>query len=507
MSTKPINDQQKRIYMSQRNQGKSQITAAAMAGISERSARRLEKGEIEPGQERNRHWRTRKDPFADVWESEIVPMLSSQPELKPKTLFEYLQDKYPGEYGNSKERTFQRKVKKWKGQYGKNKEVMFLQRQIPGRMGLSDFTTLKGVTITIKGDPLSHILYHFRLAYSGWCHVKVILGGESFSALSDGLQDALWRLGGVPLEHRTDSLSAAFKNMKKNAKEDATSRYNELFSHYNLKATRNNKGQSHENGGIESPHGHLKNRIEQALLLRNSNEFESIKSYQNFLDGIFSRINRNNRDKIAEEHKYLQSLPLHKTIDYTEEVVGVTTSSTINVKRALYTVPSRLIGEKLRVHIHHDRLELYLGTSHVFSIQRVYAQGNKRARNVDYRHVIDSLERKPQAFRYSQLRDDFLPGETYKTIWNWLDDVMEPRAACKNIVGILALANRADCEKELGHYLLKAKENNKIPLLHELKDKFSPEKIEIPDVKIHGLSGEDYNMLIPAFSQEEAILS
>ncbi len=502
MSGKPINDNQIRIYMSLRTQGKQQITAAALAGICERSGRRIEKGEIVPEQKIKRHWRTRKDPFAGVWDSEIIPMLSNAPDLQPKTLFEYLQKEYPGKYDNSKERTFQRKVKKWKSQYGKGKEVMFLQRQVPGRMGLTDFTTIKKVTITIKGQPLSHILYHFRLAYSGWCHVKVILSGESFSALSEGLQDALWRLGGVPLEHRTDSLSAAFKNMTKDAKKDVTNRYNELFSHYKLKASRNNKGKSHENGGIESPHGHLKNRIKQALLLRDSNDFDSVQEYQSFLDGIVRSINRNNQDKITEEHKYLQSLPLHKTIDYTEEVVGVNTSSTIRVKRALYTVPSRLIGEKLRVHLYHDRLELYLGTSHVFSTKRVYGQVNKRARNVDYRHVIDSLERKPQAFRLSQLRDDFLPTEDYKRIWNWLDEVMDPRAACKTIVGVLALANRLDCEEKLGYYLLQLKEKNKLPVLHELKQKFNPKEIEIPDVQIQTIAGGDYDVLLPSFSPD-----
>ena len=235
MSGKLINEIQRRIYMSLRNQGKAQITSAAKAGISERSGRRIENNEILPGNKPPRHWRTRQDAFADIYESEIVPMLINSPDLKLKTLFEYLQDTYPGQYCDSKERTFQRKIKKWKAQYGKGKEVMFLQHQVPGRMGLSDFTTLKKVIISVNGEPLPHILYHFRLAYSGWCHIKVILSGESFSALSEGFQDALWRLGGVPLEHRTDSLSAAFKNMTKEAMEDATNRYTTLFSHYNIK--------------------------------------------------------------------------------------------------------------------------------------------------------------------------------------------------------------------------------------------------------------------------------
>lgn len=505
MSGQPINESQKRIYMSLRNQGKHQITAAARADISERSGRRIENGEINPDNKQKRHWRTRKDFFSDVWESEIVPLLTNNPDLQPRTLFEHLQKIHPGQYSSSKERTFQRKVKKWKAQHGKGKEVIFLQRQIPGRMGLSDFTTLKKVIVIVNDKPLSHILYHFRLAYSGWCHVKVILGGESFSALSEGLQDALWRLGGVPFDHRTDSLSAAFKNMKKDAKEDVTTRYKTLFSHYNLVATRNNKGKSHENGGIESPHGHLKNRIEQALLLRGSAEFESVSAYQKFLNDITNRINFNNQAKIADEFKYLQALPLHRTIDYTELVVPVSTASTIRVKRSLYTVPSRLIGEKLRVHLYSDRLELYLGMSHVFSAQRVYGNKKQRARNVDYRHVMGSLERKPQAFRYSQLRDDLLPSDTYRTIWKWLDKQMEPRAACKAIVGILSIACHADCEQELGWYLLKMRERQELPILHKLKKKFTGRECEIPEVEIISISGGDYNLLIPVFNEGEAL--
>ncbi|MBF0469425.1 MAG: IS21 family transposase [Desulfamplus sp.] len=503
MSGKTINNNQIRIYMSLRTEGKEQITAAAKAGISESTGRRIETGEISASQKPSRDWRTRKDPFEEIWESDVVPLLTASPELQPRTLFEELQKRYPGKYSNSKERTFQRRVKRWKSQYGKAKDVIFLQHQIAGRMGLSDFTKLKKVSVTISGEQLSHILYHFRLAYSGWCHAKVILSGESFAALSEGLQDALWRLGGVPLEHRTDNLAAGFKNMKKDAEEDVTCRNEELFSHYKLKATRNNKGVSHENGAIESPHGHLKNRIEQAFLLRGSSDFESVREYQHFIDEIAKRINRNNRDKVREEFVHLQSLPLHKTVDYTEEVADVSTSSTIRVKRALYTVPSRLIGENLRVHIHHDRLECYLGMTHVFSTARVYGHNNSRARNVDYRHVIESLERKPQAFRYSKLRDELLPTDTYRTIWRWLDDMMEPRAACKTIVGILGLTNRADCEESLGNYLLKLKEQNRIPLLHELKQKFDFKKIEIPDVQVGVVSGKDYNILIPMFSNKE----
>jgi hypothetical protein len=176
VSGKPINSEQVKIYMKARNDGKSQVTAAAKAGMSERSGRRADKDELQAGSKRRRYWRTRADPFIDVWESEIVPLLKKNAQLTPMTIFKKLQKDYPGECQDSKLRTFQRRVSKWKALYGPDQDVMFRQEQVAGRMGLSDFTKLKEVSITLQGKPFRHLLYHFRLAFSGWCSVKVIHG-------------------------------------------------------------------------------------------------------------------------------------------------------------------------------------------------------------------------------------------------------------------------------------------------------------------------------------------
>lgn len=503
MSGKPINSEQVKVYMETRNKEKTQVTAAAKAGMSERSGRRTEKGELQPRRKRKRHWRTRADPFADIWESEIVPLLKKNPQLTPITLFEKLQKDNPGEYQDSKLRTFQRRVSEWKALYGADKEVMFRQEQVAGRMGLSDFTKLKQVTITIQGQPFTHLLYHFRLAFSGWCSVKVIHGGESYTALAEGLQDALWRLDGVPHEHRSDSLSAAYRNLNKDAAEDATRRYQQLCRHYGMEPTRNNRSAGHENGAIESPHGHLKKRIKQALLLRDSCDFDTVAAYAEFLAEIVRDINSRKHDKIDEERQHLQPLPLQRTADYTEKVVAVSTSSTINVKRVLYTVPSRLIGERLRVHIYDNRLDVYLGSTLTVALPRAFVSDNKhRARQVDYRHVIASLERKPQAFRYSQLRDDLLPDETYKAVWAWLDREMEARKACKTMVGILALAHRADCEKLLGEHLQMMMSGQSLPSLHELRRRFEPREQIVPAIYVNQPSVASYDALLFISSQE-----
>jgi transposase InsO family protein len=450
--------------------------AAAKAGLSERTGRRIETGKYGPDTRGPRQWRTRKDPFAEVWDSEVVPRLEKEPRLNATTLFETLQDQHPERYPNNRKRTFQRRVKAWKALHGPDKEVMFRQVQEPGRLGLSDFTEITGFTVTIAGQALAHRLYHFRLAYSGWSYVSVVLGGESYEALAEGLQEALRRLGGSPVEHRTDSLSAAYRNLAKDAQQDLTERYQALCQHYGMAPTRNNRGVSHENGAVESPHGHVKRRIEQGLLLRESAEFETLDAYRQWLDTLIRRFNRRCREALAVERPCLQELPAYRTSDFTEQVVKVTSHSTIEVKRVLYTVPARLVGERLRLHIYDDRLEGYIGSQRAVTLPRVrLLDHNRRARCIDYRHIIDQLARKPQAFRLSQLRDDLLPNAVYRRIWQHLDSHLEPRAACKRIVGILALAARANCEQALGAYLLECFDRGLTPTLTELEQRFEPE--------------------------------
>jgi hypothetical protein len=475
MPGKTITAQQVRLYMEHRKQGETQAAASAKAGLSQRTGRRIETGEVPALEQTPRHWRTRKDPFTEVWDGEVVPLLEKQPALNAITLFEDLQDRHPGKYPNGCKRTFQRRVKAWKALHGPDKEVMFRQRQEAGRLGLSDFTELKDVVVSIGGEPLAHRLYHFRLAFSGWSHLKVVLGGESYSALAEGLQEALWRLGGAPHEHRTDSLSAAYKNRLGDEQADLTERYEALCRHYAMTPTRNNRGAGHENGAVESPHGHLKRRIHQALLLRESADFDSIEAYRTWLDELVRRFNRRCTQALAIERPALKGLPARRTTDFTEQVVPVTTSSTIEVKRVLYTVPARLVGERLRLHIFDDRIEGYVGSARAVTLPRVYAVSHeRRARCIDYRHLIGQLARKPQAFRYSQLRDDLLPNATYRRIWAALDARLQPRAACKRIVAILALAARAECEQALGAYLLSCLDAGQIPSLLELERRFEP---------------------------------
>ena len=478
MPGKWITSQQVEIFMTARKAGYPQGTSCAKAGISERSGRAIEKGKHRNNTPKDKQGRTRKDPLFAVWESELVPLLSKNPLLQPMTLLEYLQVTHKDSEGNaiysdSLLRTLQRRVQHWKSTEGPAQEVMFRQHHEPGRLGLSDFTEFKGVIITIQGNVFEHRFYHFRLAYSHWSYLKITQGGESYTALAEGLQEALWQLGGAPLEHRTDSLSAAFKNIEREAADDITLRYESFCQYYGMKATRNNPGVKHENGSVESPHGHLKRRIQQALMLRGSHEYESVSEYQNFIDEVVHQHNRRNAKAISIERAALQKLPTYKTQDYTEITARVSSSSTIDVRRITYTVPSRLIGRCLRIRLYDNRLCCFLGSTLTITLTRAYASGKStRGRKIDYRHVIHSLVKKPQAFRYSNLRDDLLPNDDYRQIWHHVNKNLDAKIACKFIVGILYLAGTEDCEAELASRILRDISHQRLQSLSQYQIKF-----------------------------------
>lgn len=496
MPGKWITDKQVKIYMNSRQLGHTQQLSSAKAGISERSGRNIESGKRQSPQVKKRYWRTRPDPLTRVWSSELKPLLEKNPELQPITLLEYLQSKYTGEYEDSVLRTLQRRVKEWRLLNGPELEVMFRQTHKPGELGLSDFTQLKHTTITIAGAEFEHLLYHFRLQYSKWSSIKVVIGGESFTALSEGLQNALQQLGGAPAQHRTDSLSAAFKNLSADEVTDVTERYAALCQHYQMKPSRNNRGKGHENGGVESAHGHIKRRIEQALLLRGSCDFANVDEYQEFIDAAVRSHNQRNAKALSVEKPTLLPLPEVRTMDYTQVQAVVTSSSTIDVRRVTYTVPSQLQSCTLQVRLYDNRLECFCGCKHVITLQRVHPKGKAlRARNVDYRHVIHSLVKKPQAFRYSQLRDDLLPNDNYKRIWQYADNKMDAKAACRFITGVLHLAAKHDCESQLAQMILADMDQGNSLSLSTLQAKFdkhnTPTIVPMVNVVQHALNQYD----------------
>src|ERR1700712_4369172 len=391
-----VTDHQMRLYMKFR-QIDSPSVAAAKASISPATAYRFEHDHRLPSHNPQIRGRRRPDPLADFFDTEIVPMLKAAPGLRAVAIFEEMQRRHP-DLSAGVRRTLERRIRSWRALNGAEQEVIFRQVHEPGRMGLSDFTDMTDLGVTIAGERLDHRLYHFRLVYSGFEHAHVILGGESYVALAEGLQNALWALGGAPREHRSDSLSAAFRNLDADAREDLTSRYDALCAHYLMEPTRNNRGVAHENGSIESAHGHLKSAVHDALLLRGDVEFVDLAAYRRFIDEIVSRKNARNGKRIDAERALLQPLPPTRTCDYEETFVYVTSSGGFTLRKVFYTVPSRLIGHRLRFRLYDDRLDLLLGATLLMTLTRGRSGANgKHGHVVDYHHVIHALRRKPMA--------------------------------------------------------------------------------------------------------------
>lgn len=477
-------------------QSDSPAVAAAKASLSPATAYRIDADPRRPSQKTVRRGRRRPDPLAGIFAEEVVPLLEAAPGLRPVALFEELLRRHP-ELDPGVRRTLERRVRAWRALHGPEQEVIFRQTHEPGRMGLSDFTDMADLAVTVAGVPLEHRLYHFRLAYSGFAWAHVVLGGESFVALAEGLQNALWALGGVPREHRTDSLSAAYRNLDRPARDDLTRRYETLCAHYGMAPSRNNPGVAHENGSIEGPHGHLKLALRDALLLRGSRDFADLAAYRAFVDELASRRNARRRARIDIERALLQPLPKGRTQDFEESLVRVTSSGGFTLRKVYYTVPSRLIGHRLRVRLYDDRLELFVGGTALMTLTRGRPQRDGRHGHVvDYHHVIHALRRKPMALLSLVYRDQLFPREAYRRTFDALLAALGERPACRCMVALLALAHDRGCEAALAERLAAQLERGELPDPEALRARFAPDPQTLPQIAVPLGSLSAYDALL-----------
>ncbi len=482
MPGKRITDLQVTKYKELRGRNLQEV-AAVKVGISVASARRLESAALLPSQKPARQWRTRADPLSEVWESEVIPMLESAPALMAVTILEELQRRYPLRFDDAVLRTMQRRVRQWRAQHGGEREIYFAQVHTPGRLGLSDFTVADELGVSIGGEALLHRLYQFAFAYSGWRHVCIVLGGESFQALTSGLQAALWMAGGVPEEHRTDSLSAAFNNLAE--RDELTARYRELCAHYDLRASRNNPGVSHENGSIESRQGSLKRALDQALLLRGTRDFIDLASYGQFVAETVGRLNARCARAWEIERASLRALPVRRTIDFEEIDARVSKFGLISVKGVHYSVPSRLVGHRLKVRLHSAHLEAWLGGVQVFECERLRGSAATRhPKRIDWRHMLPSLRRKPGAFARWVLRDAMFPRSEYAEAWAWMSVRLSEREACRLMVDLLDLADRANVVSELATVVGAIIDRDEVPDIEQLREQFAPRPPLMPVVQV-----------------------
>ncbi len=410
-------------------------TAAAKAGMNEKTARKYRRFGKLPSAIKSPHdWSGHEDAFADVWPG-IEKMLKKSPGLEAKTLFNYLKRCFPDRYSNGQLRTLQRRVKTWRATKGPAKEVFFSQKYRPGERSQSDFTRMGSLGITIANQRFDHLIYHFTLAYSNW-ETGSICFSESFESLSEGLQNALYELGGVPRVHQRDSLSAAVRQMKN--KERFTDRYAGLLRHLGLDGIHTTPRSPNENGDIEQRNRRFKDAVGQSLLLRGSSNVESRQAYGIFLDELFVELNRPRRKRFLEEMALLRSLPSKRIAACQRLEVRVRQGSTISVAKNIYSVHLRLVGEKVDVRLYHDHIAVYYAQRKVEEMPRLRGSGRHR---VAYRHVIDTLVRKPGAFADYIYKADLFPTHLFRMAYDVIHrGAHSERSASRRYLEILHLA-------------------------------------------------------------------
>jgi len=487
-----ITDNQYRRLMKLSQTENTLAMAAAKAGMDEKTARKWRRlGQLPSETREPRSYRTRLDPFARVW-VEVEQLLERDASVEAKTIFDYLCRREPEQFQEKQLRTLQRRVKRWRAQKGEPREVYFPQEHVPGRQAQSDFTYMNELGVTLAGQPFKHLLYHLTLTYSNWEWGQVCFS-ESYESLASGVQDALWELGGVPQEHRTDSLTAAVRPPR--SKEEFTEKYQGLLQHYGMKASHSSPGRGHENGDVEQAHHRFKRAVGQELILRGSREFTGRVEYEEFLAGLFRRRNQLRRERVAAELKVLGELPKRQLEACSKEVQRVSRNATLSIRNNYYSVPSQLIGERVEVRIYGGHLEVWYGGALAERLERLRGEGHAA---INYRHIIHSLVKKPGAFAHYRFQASLFPRLIFRVAYDELQR-QQPGQAEREYLQLLKLA--AEESEELVAAVLRALIDggaalNSERVRAELRTRVDQPQRSVLTVKIAAVALQSYDQLL-----------
>lgn len=472
--------------------------AAVRAGMDRKTARRyLTLDKLPSELKKVRDWRTRDDPFEEDWPY-LSEMLDDIPDLEAVALFDHLNERRPGRYEEGQLRTLQRRLKRWRAEEGPPKELFFTQAHRPGEAMQTDFTRAGGLGVTIAGEEFDHLLCHPVLPFSNWEWVTVCRS-ESMTALRRGVQEALFELNGVPTFHQTDNSTAATHELR-TGKRAFNREYLEFVQHFEMKPRTTGIGEKEQNGDVEALNGVFKRRARQRLKLRGSSDFESVRQYELWLQEVARSANLARQKRLEEELSVMRPLRVRRLPEFSEVDVRVTQGATIRVKANVYSVPSRMKGETVRVRVYDDRLEVYYAQKHELTVERLVGSGGHR---VNYRHVISSLVRKPGAFERYRYREDLFPTLTFRMAYDALCKRLPERRAVLEYLRTLQLAAETmECEVETALSLLL--EQGELPTAQTLKDLVRPEAPVIPKVSLSAIDLRTYDSLLQEKILEEA---
>jgi hypothetical protein len=475
-----VTDEQVKLYRKKRMEGKNQEGAAAVAGMCERTARKWETGPLPSQTQKERTWRTRPDPFAEVWDEEVVPLLRADGDrkLQAKTVLKELRKAHPGEYPRECLRTLQRRMRDWRALNGSPQEVVFPQEHPIGREAAFDFTHCAELGVSIGGEPFDHLLFTLKSSAAKWVYAE-LAHGETWEAMSRGLQNAMAAAGGVFPVWRHDNLSAATQELKKTGGRELTRRYQELLDHYGATSSRIEPGKASENGVAEKGNHLLKSALDQALRVRGSRDFPTKEAYVAFVAEVVAEHNTEHAEAIEAERAVLLPLPGSRLPDYTTTWTKVRAWSTIRVAGRTYSVPSRLIGHEVEVRQHPDTVEVQLHDQKTIVLPRLRGKQDVR---VDYHHVIWSLVRKPGAFARYRFREELFPSMTFRRAYDALVTARGERADVE-YVRILHLA-ASTMEGPVERVLADLLEAGKTPDYAAVKALAAPEPVAVPEIRI-----------------------
>lgn len=443
--------------------------AADRSGMDRKTARKyVRAGKLPSELDKPRWWRTREDPIAAEDWAFVEEQLMASPALEAKTLFEMLQERRPEPYAEGQLRTLQRRVKLWRATKGPDKEVFFSQEHRPGEAAQTDFTHATELGVTIRGAVYVHMLCHFVLPYSNWQSVTVCQS-ESLLSLRRGVQAALFRLGHHPEWHQTDNSTAATHTIG-DRKRKFNDEYEAMIKHFGMKPRTTEVGAKEQNGDVEASNGALKRRIAQRLIVRGSNNFDSVEAYECWLaQDPIRRANAGRRERLARELAVMPIVRADRLPEFREQDVLVTSWSTIRIDHNAYSVPSRLIGEHVRVRIFERVIEVFYAQKRQLVIDRVLGRNGHR---INYRHVIWSLIQKPGAFARYRYREDLFPTLTFRKTYDAIAGDSPSTGkdlAYLRILHLAAATTETDVEAGLV-MMLEAKKTPEVESLKQLLD-------------------------------------
>jgi hypothetical protein len=483
--------------------GKTQEQAAAKANLhSRKTVAKYEKVEKTPSElKRPRPYRTRADAFEADW-PEIEQMLRDAPELEAKALFEWLCESKPEKYSAGQLRTFQRGIERWRG-LNQNQVASLDQIRTPGAAIQLDGTWMTELGVTIGGESFKHLLIHCVLPYSNWEWGRVAQS-ESLSAVRLALQSSLCKLGYVPERVQTDNSSAATRRLGV-AEEGAAGKrrgytvgYVQLLEHYGLAPQSTHVGNPNENGDVEAQNGALKRAVKQQLLLRGSRDFDDIEAYEAFLFAIMEKRNRGRQALVEEEIAVMKPVTATALATSIQQQARVSRSSLIRVLNKTYSVPTSLIGKEVTVHIQEWTVDLYYAGKWVERLPRVIGA---QTHHINYRHMIDSLLRKPGGFRAYRFREALFPRLVFRQAWEQLEQWHSPRRADILYLQILHLAART-LEENVANALESLVQSGQPWKMEDVARLLEPEPVAIPLIEAGTVELGIYDHLLEEFGHE-----